>query len=240
MYNCKTCNREFEKKSSVTNHEKTCSIKVPFVCDKCGHEIKTSINRHINSCNGKGPRRHKPTLYSGIYGGWQKGKTYDEIYGVEKSNQMKMNLSEKGKGSLGKGLTEEKETQRKDKIRKSINERYAAGWDSICGRCKKYDYVSKVAGNIKVDGTWELSVAKYLDSINVIWARPTERFTYINLIGKESTYKPDFYVKDWDSYIEVKGYETDLDKCKWSQFPNKLMVWKKQDLIRLNILESNP
>ena len=82
--------------------------------------------------------------------------------------------------------------------------------------------------------------AKYLDSINVIWARPTERFTYINLIGKESTYKPDFYVKDWDSYIEVKGYETDLDKCKWSQFPNKLIVWKKQDLIRLNILESNP
>jgi hypothetical protein len=40
--------------------------------------------------------------------------------------------------------------------------------------------------------------------------------------------------------FEIKGYETELDKCKWSQFPKNLIIWKKKDLQKLNILESNP
>lgn len=115
-------------------------------------------------------------------------------------------------------------------------ELYASGWEPTCGRCKKYDYVSPIAGVIKVDGTWELATAQYLDSLNVIWSRNKKRFDYIKPNGIPSTYQPDFYVEDWKCYIEVKGYERDLDKAKWSQFPDKLIIWKKDKIFEIKKL----
>ena len=112
-----------------------------------------------------------------------------------------------------------------------IRERYNSGWDSICGRAKKYKYTMKNGSIITVDGSWEYHVAEYLDKNNINWKRNTKRFEYINLQGNKSTYKPDFYLIDTKEYLEIKGYETDLDRCKWKQFPNKLLVWKKKDLI---------
>ena len=114
-----------------------------------------------------------------------------------------------------------------------MHERYAAGWEPVCGRCKKYDYISPAAGKIKVDGTWELKVAKYLDSIGVKWSRNCKRFPYIKPDQSGSTYQPDFFVEDWNSYLEVKGYETDLDRCKWSQFTEPLIVWRYEEIKKL-------
>jgi hypothetical protein len=123
-----------------------------------------------------------------------------------------------------------------EKARKSVLKRYKNGWDSKCGRSKKYDYDSSIAGKIKVDGTWELKTAKFFDKIKVKWIRNTRRFEYFN--GESiSTYKPDFYVFDWDCYIEVKGCKTTLDLIKWKQFPCKLQVWEKEKLQELKILE---
>lgn len=110
---------------------------------------------------------------------------------------------------------------------------YASGWEPTCGRCKKYRYVSKVAGDISVDGTWELIVAKYLDFIGVKWNRNTKRFKYIKPDGRESTYQPDFFIESWDTFLEVKGYETELDRCKWTQFEFPLLIWKKEDIKNL-------
>jgi hypothetical protein len=62
---------------------------------------------------------------------------------------------------------------------------------------------------------------------------------YFNLEGKISKYTPDFYVKNWYSYIEVKGYETDLDRCKWKQFKYKLLIYDKNMLKKLSILNIN-
>jgi hypothetical protein len=54
--------------------------------------------------------------------------------------------------------------------------------------------------------------------------------------GSNATYCPDFYVEDWRTYVEVKGYETNLDQAKWSQFPEKLEIWKKEKLRELGLL----
>lgn len=62
------------------------------------------------------------------------------------------------------------------------------------------------------------------------------RFPYINLKGKNSTYCPDFWVEDWNTFIEVKGYKTDLDDCKWRQFKEPLKVWNLNKLKKLGIL----
>jgi|LakMenEpi03Aug12_release.lakeMendotaPanAssembly.Ray.scaffolds.fasta_scaffold907000_1 hypothetical protein len=122
---------------------------------------------------------------------------------------------------------------------KEMKKRYASGWESTAGRCKKYQYVSPIAGTVLVDGKWELIVCQYLDLIQVKWNRNKKRFAYINLEQKNSTYCPDFYVEDWDCFLEIKGYETDLDKCKWSQFTKKLQIWKKEKIDELKIFITN-
>jgi hypothetical protein len=121
----------------------------------------------------------------------------------------------------------------KEKQRNRILKRYEDGWMPKAGRCKKIKYESPVAGLISVDGTWELAVAKYLDKLKYNWRRNTKRFQYINLQGKISHYTPDFYVEELGGYLEVKGYETELDRCKWTQFKEKLTIWKKDVIIKI-------
>jgi hypothetical protein len=124
----------------------------------------------------------------------------------------------------------------KEKQRERIIARYEAGWMPKAGRCKKYKHISPIAGEVYLDGTWELAVAVWLDSKEYIWKRNTKRFQYINLKGTISHYVPDFWIKELDSYLEVKGYETDLDRCKWSQFTEPLIVWKRKELTEMKLI----
>jgi hypothetical protein len=124
----------------------------------------------------------------------------------------------------------------KIKQRNRIIARYEAGWMPKAGRCKKYKYISSIAGEVYLDGTWELAVAKWLDKKKYNWKRNTKRFQYINLKGAISHYVPDFWVEELNGYLEVKGYETQLDRCKWSQFSETLTVWKKSDLKKMKLI----
>lgn len=119
--------------------------------------------------------------------------------------------------------------------RQLIQARYEQGWQPKAGRCRKFKYTSPIAGDVLLDGTWELTVAKYFDSVKYHWKRNVIRFPYTNLKGSISYYTPDFYVEELGGYLEVKGYETDLDRCKWSQFTEKLTVWKKDNILKLRM-----
>ena len=132
----------------------------------------------------------------------------------------------KGKCKMSKTALKEQAIR----ARQNIITRYEAGWMPKAGRCKKYKYISPIAGEVYLDGTWELAVAGWLDANGYDWKRNTKRFPYKNLKGTISHYTPDFWVKEFDGYLEVKGYETALDRCKWSQFTESLTVWKKKDL----------
>jgi hypothetical protein len=136
-----------------------------------------------------------------------------------------------------RGRTRKMSDEFRERRREEMLERYSKGWECRCGRAKKYDYISKSAGKIKVDGTWELKVAEYLDSLNINWTRNKKRFEYFNSIKeKKSTYCPDFFVEDWNTFIEVKGYKTKLDEIKWSQFNFNLQIWDYKKLKELNLL----
>lgn len=121
--------------------------------------------------------------------------------------------------------------------RNRINVRYENGWMPKAGRCKKYKHISPIAGEIWVDGTWELAVAKWLDEQKYNWRRNKNRFKYIHYkTGRISNYTPDFWVEELGGYLEIKGYETALDRCKWSQFTESLIVWKKKELKNLGLV----
>lgn len=75
------------------------------------------------------------------------------------------------------------------------------------------------------------------DKQNIKWIRNKQQFDYI-FENKKRKYTPDFYLSDTDEYIEIKGYETDKDRAKWSQFPKDkiLKIYKQKELKQLQII----
>ena len=92
----------------------------------------------------------------------------------------------------------------------------------------------KEYNGVKFHGSWEVEYAKWLNKNSIKWRRPIETFTY-QFEGKSRRYTPDFYLLDEQIYVEIKGYETEKDRAKWSQFPLKHRVLKKKDLIDIGI-----
>lgn len=72
---------------------------------------------------------------------------------------------------------------------------------------------------------------------NIKWQRNKDSFAY-TFQGKERRYTPDFYLIDDDVYIEIKGYKTEKDDAKWTQFPphRKLVVLMKKNLVEMKVI----
>lgn len=113
-------------------------------------------------------------------------------------------------------------------MRRVVRERpesYSA--ENVCGRVRIIEYNGQ-----KFHGKWEVKVAKWLDEIGVWWKRDVEPVTYI-WNGSERLYFPDFYLPEQKLYIEVKGYEREQDRAKWSQFKGNLIII---DSVKINKL----
>jgi len=88
--------------------------------------------------------------------------------------------------------------------------------------------------NFKLKGSWELETAKWLDRQNIKWTTVKEGFDYF-WENSLHTYYPDFYLPEYNMFIEVKGYERERDKAKWSVV-NNLIVIKKHEI---NLMKKN-
>jgi hypothetical protein len=87
--------------------------------------------------------------------------------------------------------------------------------------------------------SWEIKYAEYLDSLNINWGYEVKNFELI-LSQKETTYTPDFYLSDNDTFIEIKGYWRVDAKEKFEKFVKtypdiKIIVYTKTDLKKLGI-----
>jgi len=105
-------------------------------------------------------------------------------------------------------------------------------WHTSLAKHMHYSY-----NGFDLHGKWELSYAKWLDLNNIKWIKCKESFEYTfnNTIRR---YTPDFYLIDLNEYVEIKGYQTEKDLAKWSQFPSnkKLTILKRDDLKKLDII----
>jgi hypothetical protein len=102
--------------------------------------------------------------------------------------------------------------------------------NNVCGRVKIIEYNG---ANLK--GTWEVETAIWLDSLNVQWENEVNPQPYF-WNNREHLYFPDFYLPTHNVYIEVKGYKTERDEAKWSQFNGILVVIDKTNIKNLNEL----
>jgi hypothetical protein len=92
------------------------------------------------------------------------------------------------------------------------------------GRCKKINYKG-----MKLDGSFELEFVKWCERRGLSVKRNRIGFKYVRADGTEHSYFPDFEI-DNNLFIECKGYETDIDQAKWSQFPFGLIILRKKEI----------
>jgi hypothetical protein len=123
---------------------------------------------------------------------FNKGKTNIELYGEERALEIRILHQANTPTDSWDKVSDKRKEELREQARQNALKRHAEGWDNKAGRCKKYKYSSPIAGDVTLDGTWELAVAEYFDFIGYNWKRNTKRFDYIKLDGVKSHYTPDF------------------------------------------------
>ena len=57
---------------------------------------------------------------------------------------------------------------------------------------------------LKLESSWEVEIASWLDGLNVKWERP-KHIPWTDITGKNRKYFPDFYLNDFDIYVDPKN-----------------------------------
>ncbi len=210
---CKNCYKEISD-SSITGY-----------CNSC--YPKTDEAKKKNSEGGKKAHKEHPESYSKVKGcfskdwqnehpNWHK-KCSDTLKEKYKSGEIIHQLK-------GKSLSDET----KEKISKSMKKVAIEKAEQYSGRYNRGYVKYKEIDGFGLLGSWEELVYYELRKNNIIPKKPTG-FTYL-FHNKNKIYYPDFYIENLNIYIEVKGYETEKDKAKWSQFNEKLIVLKRKEI----------
>jgi uncharacterized C2H2 Zn-finger protein len=85
---------------------------------------------------------------------------------------------------------------------------------------------------IFLDSKYELTVVRTLNQNNIIWTRP-KPFRWIDSENKSHLYYPDFYLPDYDVYLDPKNWILALKDAE------KIKRVSEQNNIRVFILEKN-
>lgn len=235
-YNCEFCNEECRDKRSLQKHYKKCKLSPQYIdytsidqrtCSFCNKSFKTrnAKNSHLGFCDFN----PKKTVHPGFK---RKGKDHP-MFGKKGNNQFTKNPNLKMSEETKNKISEKNKNQNWSKERlknhsKIMKETVAKNPESYChgnknGRTKIYEL-----NGFKLRGTWELEVAKYLTNNKIKWTNKIQKpFSYI-WNNSERMYFPDFYLKDYNVYIEVKGFKTERDDAKWNSVDNLIVLMKNE------------
>ena len=135
---------------------------------------------------------------------WNKGETKETDERIRLNGQtISAALKEKSKNGLFKLGGCFKWTVQKRKAWSLKQSRHHTG-----GRCKWF-----IIGKQSVQGTWERDVALQMNKLNIVWIKKKiKTFKFEN--NKKHHYTPDFYLPEFNIYLEIKGYWREYDKMK--------------------------
>ena len=133
----------------------------------------------------------------------------------------------------------------KQKISESMMGKHAGSKNPMFGRSGKKSptfgrimYIpNKVSyNNISMRSTWEVNFAMWLDLSNIKWKYEPKTFD----LG-DCTYTPDFYLPEFNSYIEIKGYFTDYARNKINKFKKlynniNFKLYKERQLKQMGVI----
>lgn len=113
--------------------------------------------------------------------------------------------------------------------------------NQYAGRCKWYSFTLTTGEIVRVQGTWELKFVEWLDSNQYEFTVHKGAIWYVDAQQNQRVYLPDFFVKNWNSYVDVKNehaFKTSKQKFEKILESNpdlKLKILRKLDLINLGI-----
>lgn len=184
-----------------------------FKCKYCGKETKPlGLSSHERLCPSNPSKKKEDHPSFGRKGTNQFIKNPN----LRISEEVRLKIS---KSQSGKKLSNKHKEAISKAMKKAVKENpesYSAS--NVSGRVKLYEY-----NGIKLKGTWELIVAMWLDSQSIKWTNSIDPFEY-EWNGSTHLYFPDFYLEDYDLYIEVKGYKRERDLSKWEVLDNLLVI----------------
>ena len=95
----------------------------------------------------------------------------------------------------------------KEMIAECTRQAWASGkYDNVpVGKCKWYVHVKSSGETVKLQGTWEVAVARYFDKNNIDYVAHRGRFPYTILDGATRSYLPDFFLPKTNEHVDVKG-----------------------------------
>lgn len=168
-------------------------------CPHCNRDITpNNYKKHIKSCDGtiKKPKirgiDYDPNIgyKMGIRTAWNKGKTKETCEIINQSSS-KISSSCSGKSKKDRIFSDEYKT-------KMSNYAKQRGLGGIT-QSRWIDYNGK-----KLGSSYELKLAQSLDEHSIKWDI-CKRFNYIDPFGKARTYTPDFFLPDYNVYLDPKN-----------------------------------
>jgi hypothetical protein len=171
-------------------------------CEKCGKEVKErGLKYHMWRLHSEEGLSHNPNkgFEDGTRNAWNKGSTKADNAIVAK---YAASLSK----SYNDGKFELKGCCSSDYFGSEQHKKSAAkggGYRPKSG-CGKGQYYNDSYGNkVYLQSSYEVLCAEILDKMNIRWIRPT--YLHYNLDGKTKKYFADFYLVDYDVYLDTKN-----------------------------------
>lgn len=189
---------------------------------ECGREFEKSqsLNSHFSRC-----KIHRGESYTP-----RSGYAFRNLSDEDKQKIFANN----GKSQRGKTLSEE----HKHKISQSLKAAppsenwggYREGTNKWKGGKK---FCKALEKEVWLDSRWELKFVSILEGYEIVWIKNYKRFPY-EFEGMKRKYIPDFYLPEFDTWVEVKGWEKPVDKIKWEAFPHFLKIVRGEDLVKFS------
>lgn len=222
---CDKCDTEI-RNCNYTKHQQSCDgsgvYKPTLSCKWCSKIFTESDNRpnHTRWCDNN----PKKSFYKKTNDGSQM-RTPEAIEnrkaGIKAAHAAgkydAANAAQKGKA--GHKHTDESKEKIREKALASPHRRLVRSIRS---------YTKKDGSTVMLDSSWEEILAKRLDELNINWIRPNP-IKWVDMLGKNRNYFPDFYLTDFDLYLDPKNryackVQADKITCLTAQVKNLIIL----------------
>jgi hypothetical protein len=185
--------------------------RTPHTCDIC-NRVCQGLRALKSHKIQKHERAGTPRAYKGVMRkspskpAWNKGLTKSTDVRVKRNgdNSKHTTALKKQLGTWQRApLTVNKGHRQRLSERQSTN--------NTGGKCTWFE-----VDGVKVQGTWERNLAVKFNELGIVWIKPrrVDEIWKYNIDDKIKSYTPDFYLPEYDTYLEVKGYWWGDDRRK--------------------------
>lgn len=214
-------NRHYMSKSCLKN----LTHKKPYIrCPHCDEDLSDKDNaNHIRWCpknTNISDKSRKPGK------SWNSGLSKETDKRLMRISENIKNLHDNGfyddvkkPSQLGRKHTELSKKKISESARNSKHVR----------KCKNsHEFIDKIGRKFIFDSSWEDALAIKLDELNIQWDRPAP--IQYSLEGKIHNYFPDFYLPEYDLYLDPKN--------SWVENQQQQKIEAVSTLINLRIIRS--